>query len=80
MTLQYRIRITTTTGLVLWWHKGGRIHTLPPELSTLWPANFKPAIFQVMMDGAIVPRGTPGALDIATVDAGPEDAPTPEPS
>ncbi len=80
MNHRFRIRITTVSGDIRWWHKGGRLHTLPPELATVWPANFKPAIFQVMADGAIVPRGTPGAEDIAKVEAVADEAPTPEPS
>ena len=80
MTIRYRIRITPVTGAPRWWLKGGKIHTLPEELATVWPANFKPAIFQVLEDGAIVPWGTPGAVDILQVEAVADTAITPEPS
>ncbi len=64
-----RIRLTLVDGRTVWWHKGGQIHTLPPELAPIWVTHFKPAIFQAMPDGGIVPRGAPGAVDIAKVEA-----------
>lgn len=67
MTGPYLVRITTADGRQLHWHKAGRRHQLPAELGPMWVANFKPALFQVMPDGAIVPRGATGAADIATV-------------
>lgn len=67
MTGPFLIRITTADGRQLHWHKTGRRHQLPTELGPMWVANFKPALFQVMPDGAIVPRGTAGAVDIAAV-------------
>lgn len=67
MTGPYLIRITTADGRQLHWHKAGRRHQLPTELGPMWVANFKPALFQVLPDGAIVPRGTAGAVDIAAV-------------
>ncbi len=65
---RWRIRITDTAGRTTLWRKAGAIHSLAPELGPIWVANFKPALFQVMPDGAIVPRGAdPLAADIATV-------------
>jgi hypothetical protein len=66
-TMPYLIRITTADGRQLLWHKAGRHHQLPDELGPMWVANFKPALFQVLPDGSIVPRGATGAADIATV-------------
>ena len=65
--MPHLIRITTADGRQLHWHKAGRRHQLPDDLGPLWVANFKPVLFQVMPDGAIVPRGTAGAVDIAAV-------------
>jgi hypothetical protein len=70
---RWRIRITTVTGAEVLWRKGGVVHSLAPELGTMWVTNFKPALFQVMPDGAIVPRGAdPRAVDIAAVALDPE--------
>ena len=70
---RYRIRITLVDGREVWWHKGGAIHTLAAELAPVWVANFKPALFQGLPEGGIVPRGAPGAVDIGRVEAVPEE-------
>lgn len=71
-----RIRLTTSDGRRLLWHKGGRIHELSPELVPMWVANFQPALFQVLPDGHIVPRGSdPKAVDIVKVAADGGDDP-----
>ena len=48
---RYKIKITTTEGLVVYWVKRGQVHTLDEDLAKIWVANFKPAIFQVTRDG-----------------------------
>jgi hypothetical protein len=78
MAPRWFIRLTTADGRQLYWCKGGQRHTLSPELGPHWVANFKPALFQALPDGAIVPRGAqPGAADIAAValEAVPEPGP-----
>jgi hypothetical protein len=65
---RWRVRIIAASGRAVFWRKAGREHTLAAELGETWAANFKPALFQVMPDGAIVPRGEPGAEDIARVE------------
>ena len=52
---QYKIKITTESGLVVYWVKRGRVHTLSRELAEIWVKNFKPAIFQVTKDGELTP-------------------------
>jgi hypothetical protein len=52
---QYRIRITTESGLVVFWVKRGRVHTLDRNLAEIWVKNFKPAIFQVTRTGELTP-------------------------
>ena len=65
---RWRVVITTINGASVRWRKAGAVHTLSPELGQMWVQNFKPALFQVMPDGHIVPRGSdPKAVDIAGV-------------
>jgi len=65
---RWHVAIITSDGRRLRWHKQGRAHTLPAELGPVWVANFKPALFQVMPDGALVARGADAhAADIAQV-------------
>ncbi len=54
-TERYKIKITTQSGLVIYWVKRGRVHTLGRELADMWVKNFKPAIFQVSKDGKLMP-------------------------
>ncbi|MBA3710230.1 MAG: hypothetical protein H0W83_15575 [Planctomycetes bacterium] len=69
MDHRWRVVIITVDGRRLAWRKNDRIHTLSPELGPLWIANFKPAVFQVLSDGSLVPRGSsPDAVDVATVE------------
>lgn len=74
-TGRWRIAITTADGRRLLWRKGGRVHTLSPELGPVWVANFRPSVFQALDDGSLVPRGTPGAVDVASVAMEPDDTP-----
>jgi hypothetical protein len=69
---RWRIAITAADGRRVHWRKAGRIHTLSFELGPTWVANFQPGIFQVLGDGSLVPRGTPGAVDVAQVDLEPD--------
>lgn len=66
--MRYRVRLTLADGSSLLWHKGGREHSLDERLGPMWVQNFKPAVFQALADGQLVPRGTPGALDITAWD------------
>jgi hypothetical protein len=70
---QYRIRITTESGLVVHWVKRGRVHTLGRELAEIWVKNFKPAIFQVTKAGELTPP-SPGveSFPIARVEMEPD--------
>jgi len=79
-----QICLTTADGRTLRWHKAGRVHDLPAELAQHWVAHFQPALFQVLPDGHIVPRGAdPKAMDIIQVAIAPPSepaAPTVHPS
>ena len=56
MTSQrYRIKITTQSGLEVYWVKRGQVHTLSEDLAKLWVENFKPSIFQVTRTGELAP-------------------------
>ncbi len=72
-TERYRIKITTQSGLVIYWAKRGRVHTLGRELADMWVKNFKPAIFQVSRDGELMPP-SPGVetFPIARVEMEPD--------
>jgi hypothetical protein len=71
--VRLRILLTAADGRVLPWRKQGRINTLPEALAATWVANFKPGLFQMLGDGAIVPRGSePGAVDIVAVASAPD--------
>ncbi len=63
-----RIAIIAVDGRRRLWHRGGAVHSLPSELGPTWVANFKPALFQVLEDGSLVPRGSAGGIDIASVE------------
>ncbi len=65
---RWHVLITTADGRRLHWHRAGARHTLAADLGPLWVANFKPALFQVTADGAIIPRGSQAdALEIVAV-------------
>jgi len=71
---RWYVAISTSDGRRLRWHKQGRAHALPAELGPVWIANFKPALFQVMPDGALVARGADAqASDIVKVELEPAD-------
>lgn len=73
MTTRWHIRIHAVDGTVCWWVKAGRIHSLSPDLGPVWVANFRPEVFQVLPDGQLVPRGTPGAVDVQRVELVPAE-------
>ena len=52
---RYKIKITTTEGLVVYWVKRGQVHTLDEDLAKRWVSNGKPAFFQVTRDGSLTP-------------------------
>jgi hypothetical protein len=65
---RWYVLITTADGRQLHWHRAGARHSLAAALGPLWVANFKPALFQVTCDGAIIPRGSQAdALEIVAV-------------
>ena len=71
---RYKIKITTTSGLVIYWVKRGSVHTLSRELADIWvKKNFKPAIFQVTKTGELTPP-SPGVetFPIASVEMEPD--------
>jgi len=68
MTTRWNIRIHTVAGDTRWWVKAGRIHSLSPDLGPVWVANFKPEVFQMLPDGQLAPRGTPGAVEVLRVE------------
>jgi hypothetical protein len=63
---RWRVILTLADGTRAAWRRGGGVHTLSEELGPTWVANFQPRLFQALPDGHIVPRGEPGAVDIAT--------------
>lgn len=66
---RWYVKITTSGGGTLYWHRAGGRHTLSQALGAHWVANFKPALFQVTPEGAIIPRDSqPGGLEILGVD------------
>ncbi len=66
---RWRVMITTVDGRRLRWRKGGQPHSLSPELGPVWVANFRPAVFQVLGDGTLIPRGSAdGASDVLKVE------------
>ena len=63
------VRITTTDGRVLYWHKNGEKHSLSPEIAETWVGRFQYHLFQVTPAGAFVPRGSdPAAVDVEQVE------------
>lgn len=69
---RWHVLITAADGRRLFWHRAGARHTLAAALGPLWIANFKPALFQVTAEGAIIPRGTlADALEISAVELAP---------
>jgi len=62
------VLITVADGRTLYWQRAGARHSLAHALGEVWVGNFKPALFQVLPDGAIIPRGSqPGGLEIVLV-------------
>ncbi|MBA2481190.1 MAG: hypothetical protein H0V44_11055 [Planctomycetes bacterium] len=75
MDQRWRVVITTVDGRNLLWRKNDRVHSLSQELGPVWVANFRPAVFQVLPDGALVPRGSAAeAADVANVALEPDGA------
>jgi hypothetical protein len=78
---RWHVLITTADGRRLFWHRAGARHTLAAALGPLWVANFKPALFQVTAEGAIIPRGSQAdALEIAAVELAAAEPPPPPPT
>jgi len=76
MDERWYIRIITSEGRSVLWHKAGKAHGLAPELGPVWLLHFKPALFQVLPDGHIVAYGSdPKAVDIIRVERAIEPAP-----
>jgi hypothetical protein len=72
---RWYVLITIPGGRTLYWHRAGTRHTLSQALGAHWIEHFKPALFQVMPDGALVPRDSqPGGLEIlgVSLEAAPE--------
>lgn len=71
-TERYKIKVTTDSGMVVYWVKRGQVHTLDRALAELWVKNFKPAIYRVTRTGEFT---TPGSgvesFPIATVELEP---------
>jgi len=69
MDARWHIRIITSEGRSVLWHKAGQVHSLAAELGPRWLEHFKPALFQVLPDGHMVAHGSdPKAVDIARVE------------
>jgi hypothetical protein len=65
---RWYVLITAADGTRRRWRKQGREHTLAAELGPVWVANFKPAMFQVLDDGQLLPRGADArALEVVSV-------------
>jgi hypothetical protein len=64
----YAIRVTTTDGQTLIWHKAGKPHFLPETLASTWVEKFKPHLFDILPSGEMVGAGRdPQALKISKV-------------
>lgn len=50
-TARYKIKVTTDSGMVVYWVKRGQVHTLDRALAELWVKNFKPAVYRVTRTG-----------------------------
>ena len=50
-TERYKIKVTTDSGIQVYWVKGGKLHTLTRELAEIWVKNFKPSIYRVTARG-----------------------------
>lgn len=50
---RYKIKITAEDGRTFYWHKRGQIHTVEEDVATIFVANFKPGLFQVLPDGSL---------------------------
>lgn len=53
----FKIQLTTSDGQIFYWHKMGKLHTIPEDLANIWVAKFKPEIFQVTAAGELVAVG-----------------------
>lgn len=73
---KFKIRLTTSDGQVFYWHKLGKLHTIPGDLADIWVVKFKPEIFQVTKNGELVAVGrTPEpSYQIVKVEKVPADA------
>ncbi len=52
---RFKIRITTESGDVVYWHKRGELHTVEEDVARIFVANFKPELFQALPDGHLTP-------------------------
>ncbi len=76
MDERWYIRIITSEGRSVLWHKTGKLHSLAPELGPRWLEHFKPGLFQVLPDGQMVAHGSdPKAVDIIRVERAPGPMP-----
>ena len=50
---RFKIRITTTDGRVLFWHKRGALHTVEEDVADAFVAHFKTELFQANDDGSL---------------------------
>ena len=52
---RYKIRITTESGEVLYWHKRGQLHIVDEDVARIFVENFKTELFQALPDGHLTP-------------------------
>ena len=68
---RFKIRLTTTDGDVLYWHKRGRVHTVEADVARIFVANFRPELFEVRPDGTLTPPEPGATKPISRVDMEP---------
>ena len=64
---RYKIKILADDGRVFYWHKRGQLHLVDEDVATIFVANFKPAVFQVKVDGTLAPPLPGETLPIRSV-------------
>lgn len=63
------IRVSTTCGQQLLWHKDGALHLISKKLGDTWVTHFKPELFDITPDGQFHPADEkPQGMKIARVE------------
>ncbi len=54
---RFRIKVVTSDGTELYWHKNGRLHTVEEDVADIFVAKFNPALFEILPDGSMTSPG-----------------------